>query len=133
MNRTQFLTNLKASKVKLVPLQVEGWDGLVYLRPQTVGEVRDMLLAPDEEKTPKEALTKDPLFLARSIAKIVRDEEGVLLFDPSNDDDMKLLMETLAEAGPSISRQINKAYNALNAPTKEEATPEGNSPGAKSS
>jgi hypothetical protein len=126
MDRAAFLKNLKASRVKLTPLQIDGWDGLVYLRPQTLGEIRDLLVkAPaDADKAPTK---RDPLFIARSIAQVVRDEAGALLFDPENDAEVKDLMDALADTGPAVSRQINAAWNALNEPSTVEVTPEGNS------
>jgi len=126
MDRSQFLKNLRASRVKLHPVQLEGWEGLVYLRPQTLGEIRDTLLKGVVEETATKQINKDPLYIARSVARLVRDETGALLFDADDDKDMGELMEVLADTGPGISRELNAAYNALNEPNSEEATPEGN-------
>jgi len=129
VNREQFLKNLRASKVQIHPLQLEGWSGLVYLRPQTLGEIRDSLMRADTDDLEGDARSKiktDSLFLARSIARLVRDEAGELLFDADNDAEMGELMAGLADTAPGISRQLNDAWNALNEPTKAEVTPEGN-------
>lgn len=137
MNRQQFLKNLRNSKVKLHPVPIDGWDAPIYLRPQTMGEIRDALMKPEEAPETitdvRGRLGKDPLFLARSLAKLVRDERGELLFDPADEEQMQELMRTMADAGPSISKKINEAYAALNSPNTEEVTPEGNSQSASSS
>ena len=126
MDRSQFLANLRASRVKLHPVQLEGWEGVVYLRPQTLGEIRDTLLKGIEEDTVSKQINKDPLYIARSVARLVRDETGALLFNADDDKDMVELMEVLADTGPGISRELNAAYNTLNEPNSVEATPEGN-------
>ena len=106
---------------------------MVYLRPQTLGEIRDTLLKGIEEDTVSKQINKDPLYIARSIARLVRDEAGALLFNADDDKDMGELMGVLADTGPGISKELNAAYNALNEPNLEEATPEGNSRSAKTS
>jgi len=129
MDRNQFLKNLRASKVKLRSVQVPGWDGLVYLRPQTLGEIRDALMKATPEDATADArsqMNRDPLYLARSIARLVRDEAGELLFDPDNDGQMGELMADLADTGPAISKLLNEVYNELNEPSRVEVTPEGN-------
>jgi len=133
MNREQFLKNLRASKVPLHPLQVDGWEGTIYLRPTTIGEVRDILLERGDRKEGDPPPPPDPLYIARTLAGIVRDEEGNLLFDPKNDTQVAELMEALADAAPSISRQINQAYDKLNSPSPAEVSPEGKSLSATSS
>ena len=133
MNRQQFLRNLTASKVKLFPLQIKGWEGLVYLRPQTMGEIRDDLVKEPESGTVRERLQKDPLFLARGIARVVREENGDLLFDPNDDTQMLELMAALSDTAPDIAKQVNEAYSKLSTATTEEVTPAGNSLSAKPS
>jgi len=134
MDRATFLRNLRASKVALHPLQIPGWEGVIYLRPQTLGEIRDVLMrAPLDDEDPKAQVKRDDLFIARSIARLVRDEAGDLLFSADNDAEMRDLMAALADTGPAISKAINAAYNELNEPSTVEVTPEGNSPAGKSS
>lgn len=138
MDKKQFLRNVRASKVPVHPLQIDGWDGLIYLRPATLGEIRDTLLEQAAQEgehngTPVPSATSDPLFIARNIARLVRDEAGELLFDSKSEADMQSLMEVLADAAPSISKRITEAYNKLNEPTLSQETPEGNSPSARNS
>lgn len=125
--RNDFLRNMRKSQVKLHPLQLEDWDIVVYLRPQTLGEVRDLLLKEgDKEETLKDEVNNDPLFLARNIARIVRNETGELLFNDSDDEQMQELMLVLENTAPSVSRQINKAYRGINEPNSLEADAQGN-------
>jgi hypothetical protein len=127
MDRAKFLAQLRANKTKLVPLVIDGWKEPVYLRPQTVGDIKaEILAAPGEAADARGRLIKDPLYLARSIAKIVRDEKGELLFDPDDNAQVQTLMDALAETGPAISRQVHEAYNRINAPVEAEVTPTGN-------
>jgi len=129
MDRSQFLRNLRASKVKLHPVQIDGWEGLVYLRPQTLGEIRDVLMKVDgegESEDLKKSIGTDPLYLARGIARLVRDEEGVLLFDADDNVQMVELMRELEGTAPEISRRLNLEFNAINAPSTAEVTPSGN-------
>ena len=44
MDKARFYANLRASKVPLHPLRIDGWDGVIYLRAQTVGEINAYLL-----------------------------------------------------------------------------------------
>jgi hypothetical protein len=73
------------------------------------------------------------LYIARALAEIVRDENGVLLFDARDDVQMTELMALLEDVGPGVSRQIQNAYNAINRASTEEVGPEGNSRSASSS
>lgn len=127
MDKARFYANLRASKVPLHPLRIDGWDGVIYLRAQTVGEINAYLLKgaqgqPETQPQPG----ADPYFIARSLARIVRGEDGALLFDADDDAQMAELMAELAETAPAISKQINDAYKALTAPTSAEVGPEGN-------
>ena len=131
MDKSKFLANLRASAVPLKPLQIPGWDGLVYIRAQTLGKIREILeerdsAAPTETDDSRTAFQKDPLYLARSIAKIVRDEDGALIFDAKSDAEMTELMAVLADAAPEVSRAIHDAHNEVNSPAKTEVGPEGN-------
>lgn len=128
MDKQQFLRNLKKSKVSLHPIQIDGWDGTLYMRQPTLGEIRDTLLqgGGDDEGEKKDPMRTDPLFIARSIAKIIRDEKGVLLFDEHDDVEMKTLMDALAETAPAVSKSINEAYNRLNEPTSGQVDSSGN-------
>ena len=138
MDKTQFLQNLRNSRVTLHPLQVEGWEGVIYLRTQTLEDVRDILAHSGDQgdeggEAPSELIKKDPLYFARTVARMVRDETGALLFDARDDEQMAELMGALKDTAPTVSKQINEAYKALNSPIAPEVTPEGNSPSANSS
>ena len=133
MDREHFLRNLRASKVPLYPVKIDGWDGEVYIRPTTIGEVRDLVLSREARKEGDPPPPPDVLYIARNIAQIVRDENGDLLFDSKDNEQMEELMEALAEAAPKISSQINKAYERLNEPSSVEVSPTGKSLSAKSS
>ncbi len=128
MDRAQFLRNLRSSKVPVTATRIDGWDGPIYLRAQTVGEVRESLLRHEDEESldPRERIAKDPYFIARGIARLVRDESGALLFDPDDDGQMLELMTALADTAPAVSKRIHDAYNALNEPTTAEVTTQGN-------
>lgn len=133
-SREQFLSNLRDSRVKVHKVPIDGWPTPVYLCQQTMGDVRSSMMQVGEDATDaRQKIRDDPLFLARSLARLVRDENGDLLFDSSNDAQMAELMEVLKDAPPTISKQITDAYNAINAPTSLEVTTEGNSPSANPS
>lgn len=123
--RSDFLRNLKKAQVKLHPVQLEGWDMVVYLRPQTLGEIRDILMKAEPDDSLK-AETKDALFLARNVARMVRDGNGVLLFNEDDEAQMKELMGELEGIAPTVTRQLNAAYQKLNEPTPLEVDPQGN-------
>lgn len=123
MDREQFLENMRASKVPLVPFQIDGWDGVVYMRQQTIGEVRDIIM---RDGAKKDDGKPDSLMLARAIARVVRDEKGALLFNEDDEMEMQELMDVMSEAAPAISRQIHEAYRALNEPSAAEVDPKGN-------
>jgi len=131
--RSDFLRNLKKAQVKLHPVQLDGWDMLVYLRPQTLGEIRDILMKADKEESLQSEVSTDPLFLAKNIARMVRDEAGELLFNENDDAQLKELMSVLESTAPAVSQQLNKAYRELNEPNSIEADPQGNSRSAKTS
>jgi hypothetical protein len=131
--RSDFLRNLRKTQVKLHPVQLDGWDMVVYLRPQTLGEIRDILMKADPDDALKKETQEDPLFIARNVARLVRDENGVLLFNEDDAAQMKELMGELESSAPIITRQLNQAYTKLNEPSPLEVTPKGNSPSAKTS
>lgn len=130
MDKNQFLSNLRKSTVPLVAVPIQGWDGPVYLRATTIGEIRDILLgeadSPGESGNAAERAQRDPLYLARQMAKLVRDENGNLLFNHRDDAEMQELMDAMAGAAPYISKQIQKAYERINTPTSQEEDSEGN-------
>lgn len=128
MNREQFLRNLRQSRAKLVPVQIDGWEHPIFVRQQTVGEIKEILIERGEGQQPdaKSSLKDDPLYLARSIARIVRDQKGELLFDAKDDAQMRQLADTLDETAPDVSRRIHDEWNKLNAPTAEEVNAKGN-------
>lgn len=69
----------------IVKVEVKRW-GTVYVRPPLVDEI---------EKQEKEAEDGVPLgrVYARAAARIICDEDGTRLFDPSNEEDITLLMK----------------------------------------
>lgn len=71
---------LATANPKPVAVEVEAW-GIVYVKPLTVAD----LDAAETEQDPK-------LANARGLAKVLCDEEGVLLFDPNSADDLFALM-----------------------------------------
>jgi hypothetical protein len=69
-------------KPKKLP-EVPGW-GTLYVKPLTVEEV-------DLQQQEIAVEGKDPLRFARGVARLLCDENGDTLFDPSNPDDLQLL------------------------------------------
>lgn len=128
MDRAKFLEKLRASSVQLVPFTIEGWEEPIYLKPQTMADIREILAESNgaESKTVAETLAKDPYYIERGIAKIIRDKDGNRLFDFKDDVQMVELRGVLDSNRAIVSRQIQDAYNALNEPTKVEVDPKGN-------
>lgn len=126
MNRAQFLAGLKGTAVKLTPFTIPGFTEPIYLKPVTMAEIKAELTKPDEPKEVRERLAKDAYYIERSIARVVRDEKGELLFDEKDDAQMAQLKEVLDENGPEVNRAIQEAREALQKPGKDEVDPAGN-------
>ena len=128
MDRAKFLEKLRASSVELVPFTPDGWDEPIYLKPQTMADVREILLESNgsESKTVADMLAKDPYYIERGMAKLIRDKDGNRLFDFKDDKQMEDLRVVLDTNRTSVNRQIQDAYNKLNEPTHSEVDPKGN-------
>jgi hypothetical protein len=87
-------------------VQVDGW-GTVYVRALTVAEF--------DEQVQQAASGTEKDRLAKGAARILCDETGARLFDPSSPDDVALLA---AQPWPLL-RQLNKAFEEQNAATEE--------------
>jgi hypothetical protein len=125
MDRAKFLARIHGAAVKLTPFTVPGWDEPVYLRPNTMADIKEQLLRGDEPAEIGARLKADPFYIERSVARLVRDEKGALLFDPADDAQMAELKAALDASPPGISRQIQDAQSSLNEPAKE-VDPKGN-------
>lgn len=128
MDRVKFLERLRASAVKLTPLTLEGWDEPVYLKPQTMADIRETLIDADgaENESLAQRLVKEPYFIERGIARRLHDKDGNRLFDINDTAQMEELRTVLDNNGPAISKQIQDGYNSLIMPSKDEADVEGN-------
>lgn len=126
MDRAKFLAGLKGTAVKLVPFTIPGFTEPIYLKPVTMAEIKAELTKPDEPKEVKDRLAKDQYYIERSIARVVRDEKGELLFDEKDDAQMAQLKAVLDENGPEVNRSIQEAREALQKPGKDEVDPAGN-------
>lgn len=119
MDRAKFIARLQGAAVKLTPFTVPGWDEPVYLRPTTMADVKEQLMRPNQSEDVGERIKADRFYIERTIARIVRDEKGDLLFDPADDAQMEELRGALDMSPPGISRKIQDAQTALNTPSKE--------------
>lgn len=99
MNRDELIAAMQATAAeKPTAVKVKPW-GTVHIRSLTVSEV--------EEQADDTADKKDKNRIARAAARVLCDESGRRLFDPSNEDDVKLiasqpwtlLRKILAESG----------------------------------
>lgn len=126
MDRAKFLAGLKGNAVKLFPFTPPGFSEPIYLKPLTLADVKAQLAKPDEPKEIKERLANDPFYIERGIARLVRDANGVLLFDEKDDVQMAELKTLLDQNGPEVSRKIQEAHDDLQEPTKAEVDPKGN-------
>jgi hypothetical protein len=83
MNRSELIAAMQLTAAeKPVPVEVKGW-GTVYIRALTVAEV--------EEQADDVADKNDKSRIARGAARLLCDEDGKMLFDPKNEEDIKLL------------------------------------------
>lgn len=83
MNREQLIAAMKSLAVeKPRPVDVKGW-GTVHVRRMTVEEV--------DRQTQELQGSKDKQRFAKAACRILCDEEGHLLFDPANEEDVKLI------------------------------------------
>lgn len=87
------LINLMQATANLAPVAVEtkAW-GTVYVKPPTVEEIDESNQADEEKRKEEEAEgRKDKYRFARSAARVLCDEAGNRLFDPTAQADVELL------------------------------------------
>lgn len=101
---------LATANPKPMPIEVAAW-GTVYIKPLTVGDIESF------------SSDVDPaLKAARSIARVLCDEHGELIFDPTSAEDLfainGLRMDSL--------KAINDAVERMNVSTQEAADDLGN-------
>lgn len=126
MDRAKFLAGLKGSAVKLSPFTLPGFSEPVYLKPLTMADIKAELTKPDEPKEVRERIQKDQFYIERSIARLVRDEKGALLFDEKDDAQMSELRGVLDANAHTVSSLIHAAHDKLNGADKSEVDPKGN-------
>ncbi|AMM23164.1 hypothetical protein [Variovorax sp. PAMC 28711] len=111
MNKADLKARILATaNPKPSPIEVDGW-GTVYVKPLTVGDIESF----NDDTDPK-------LKAARSIARVLCDEGGELLFDPQSPEDL-FAINRLPLSAISV---INGAVEKLNATTEAEAIDLGN-------
>ena len=111
MNKAQLRERILATaNPKPTPIEVEGW-GTVYVKPLTVGDIESF----NDDTDPA-------LKAARSIARVLCDEAGELLFDPSSPEDL-FAINRLPLNSISV---INGAVEKMNASSQAEAIDLGN-------
>ena len=100
MDRAALILAMQATaSAKPKPVTVPGW-GAVHVRSLTVAEV--------EEQTADTANKDDKNRIARGAARLICDEKGKRLFDPTNADDVALLASQPWE----LLRRVIEASNA---------------------
>lgn len=107
MNREKLIAAMRANAApKPVAVQINGY-GTVYVRKLTVAEVD----AQTEEASKGNKL-------ARAAARLLCDEEGVRLFNPDSEEDVKLLAsqpwEDVSEILSAANNQVIKAADPGN-------------------
>jgi len=111
MNKQELRAKILATaNPKPSPIEVDGW-GTVYIKPLLVGDIESF-----------SSDTDPALKAARSIARVLCDESGELLFDPSNVEDLFAINRLPLDA---IS-VINAAVEKTNASATSEAIDLGN-------
>jgi hypothetical protein len=111
MNKAELRARILATaNPQPAPIEVPGW-GTVYIKPLTVGDIESF-----------SADTDPALKAARSIARVLCDQGGELLFDPTNPEDLFAINRLPLDA---IS-VINAAVDKTNANTTTEAIDLGN-------
>jgi hypothetical protein len=84
MNRDALIAAMQATaSAPPTKCDVDGW-GTLYLKPLTVEQC-------DLQQQETEVEGKDRLRFARGAARLICDEQGKLLFDPENAEDLELL------------------------------------------
>ncbi|MEG9531653.1 hypothetical protein [Mannheimia indoligenes] len=124
---------LLANKPKLQPIEING--DTYYLREATVGDMNKKIfetrswliqqaekenveLPPEDDETFEEALNRfgEKYRLAQSVAYRLCDENGALLFNPLNIDDLN----AIAELDSTVIIEFNKAVSPPKASASEE-------------
>lgn len=111
MNKADLRARILATAdPKPTSIEVDGW-GTVYVKPLTVGDIESF------------SVDTDPaLKAARSIARVLCDEAGELIFDPQSAEDL-FAINRLPLSAISV---INGAVEKMNASTEEAAINLGN-------
>jgi hypothetical protein len=119
MNRQELMAAMQAP-FEMAPLTIKGW-GAFHVREISADSVDKINAAAREGQESLPAL-------ARTVAAVICDESGQLLFDAGNEDDVKFL----ASMGFRKLTQVAAAAAKLG---RDDAgsTPEGNSPSVASS
>jgi hypothetical protein len=94
MNREQIIAAMQATSVKPRPVHIEGW-GTLYVKVMTVEQVdlqnQSKKLAPNVSDADDGQPGKDRFRFARGAAQVLCDENGKLLFDAQNQQDLELI------------------------------------------
>ncbi len=126
MDRAKFEATLKAGAVKLVAYTPPGFSEPIYLKPLTMADIKAQLTKPDEPAAIRERLTKDPFYIERSLARMIRNKDGALIYDEKDDAQMAGLRAVLDDSPHNLSSLIQKAQDGLMEPAKGEVDTAGN-------
>lgn len=100
MNRSELVAAMRLTAAeKPIMVTIEGW-GTLYVRQPTTAEIEEQLDEAAAATKADEIAMKnggekkvEKRKLARNAATLICDEQGVLLFDPNNDEDVELLAQ----------------------------------------
>lgn len=102
MDRAQLIAAMEAAAaVKPEPVSVPIWGGTVY--------VRTTLTVDDIENSPRPGEGRDKRAISRAAARVLCDENGAPLFDPSSDSDVELIARQPWDALKLINDAAAKA------------------------
>ena len=119
-NRAALLAALEAAQPELVEIRVEGLSSPVYMRRLTMADSRTLPRADDAADLPiarQNALT---------LVRVLRDEDGELLFDAKDEAQVAELEGYLEQLDTRTYGRLIDAYRNLETPTAAEADDAGN-------
>lgn len=99
----------------------------MYLQAMTMADVKAQILRADASgATARERIQNDEFYIERSLARILRQEDGSLMFNEDDAAQLVELREVLNSCPANTSRLIHDAHDALNESSNAEVTPKGN-------
>ncbi len=119
-SRTAFIDALQAATPPLRRVEIRGFPHPVWLRRMTVGEARALVAAA------KAQAGDDPFANARTVASLVRDDTGALLFDRHDDAQLKALQAALESTDARVMNDLMQQIARLNDADETEVDHAGN-------